>query len=800
MIKKFKSIDNLAVFHNFEWDKDVCDVDGNALSFKAINIIYGRSYSGKTTLSRIVRGMETGALSEKYDSPSFSLSLSNGVEVTQNSLSGHGKKVRVFNEDFVRENIRFIVDPDDSIESFAIFGENNNKIEKEIEEIEKYLGSNEEGKETDLYGKRIEARAKYIKAKEEHTKAAYSLDKQLSDKATDRKIGIKYQADRFGEQNYNIQKLKVDIGRVLSEEYLPPTDTQLTQYEQLIAEKMLQATPSFQGPYLRLEDFINEAEPIISRKISESDKIEVLIKDAVLNRWVNEGRAYHQGKRDNCAFCGNQISADRWEKLEKHFDEESSKLEKEIDALIKKIEIEKQSTASILIINKSLFYSTFHKRLDTVSEKLKKAIEDYSASLDFLLSQLKNRKDDLLNPKLFKRPEDTSPALKGAWSEYEVIRAESETFTESLSKKQSEAKAALRLDEVSKYLTTIGYQAQLLDIECKKKSLDDVEREGKKISGGISQKEALIAEKKRQLKDEEQGARKVNEYLNHFFGHQFISVEAIPGEKDKKIRFEVKRSGKKAYHLSEGECSLLAFCYFLAKLDDIDTKDSKPIIWIDDPISSLDSNHVFFVYGLISEEIIAQGKFAQLFISTHNLDFLKYLRRLSGKYLDANGSKKDYQKSYLLVSRRDRYSKIKLMPKHLRDYATEFNYLFHQIYKCTQIEDVNDSNYTTFYNFGNSARKFLEIYLYYRYPDQGMSEETLTRFFGGEKIPTVLTERINNEYSHLAGVFERGATPVEVPEMLTAAKQIIERLRMDGDQFTALLNSVGEYPEAEAQQ
>src|SRR5690606_38234735 len=92
----------------------------------------------------------------------------------------------------------------------------------------------------------------------------------------------------------------------------------------------------------------------------------------------------------------------------------------------------------------------------------------------------------------------------------------------------------------------------------------------------------------------------------------------------------------------------------------------------------------------------------------------------------------------------------------------------------------------------------LEIYLYYRYPDQGMTEETLTRFFGDQRIPAVLTDRINNEYSHLAGVFERGATPVEVPEMLTAARKIIERLKQDGDQFSSLLSSIGETPEADS--
>lgn len=77
----------------------------------------------------------------------------------------------------------------------------------------------------------------------------------------------------------------------------------------------------------------------------------------------------------------------------------------------------------------------------------------------------------------------------------------------------------------------------------------------------------------------------------------------------------------------------------------------------------------------------------------------------------------------------------------------------------------------------------------------GMSESTLNLFFGEDKIPAILSDRINNEYSHLCGVFERAATPVEVPEMKTAACQIIEKLKEDEGQYSALLKSVGEYIE-----
>lgn len=794
-IKRIDSIKNMAVFQDFSWSPAVRDEGKNVAVFKKINILYGRNYSGKTTLSRIFRAMETGSLSDKFENPSFAVTFADNTQATQSTLTGHGLKIRVFNEDFVRDNLRFITNPDDSIEPFAILGDDNNKIEKEIESLESELGSKEEGKETGLYAQRVKATTENAVAKNAHKGAQDSLDSQLRTKATDRKVGIKYKPERFGNQNYDIRDIKSDIGTVQNATYQPPTESQLAQYEKLISEKTLPPISPFHAPSLNVSTLANETEALVIKKISESNKIEELVKDAILNRWVSDGRVHHKSKRDNCAFCGNPISEERWKKLEKHFDEESEKLEKDIEGVIARIEAEKNTVSSALSIDKSRFYSKFYERLDELESTLKGVVGKYIESLDALTAQLKDRKDSILNPISFEMPDDAVGGLVAAWNLYEEIRSESDTFSKSLSTEQANAKESLRLKEVSDYLVTIGYQEQLSSIGDLKSKYDESERKKNRVEGDISQKEGLVASKKRELNDEEKGAKKVNEYLNNFFGHQYLSLEAkkdeIPGEDSKRIRFEVIRDGKKAYHLSEGECSLLAFCYFLAKLDDIDTRDSKPIIWIDDPISSLDGNHIFFVYSLLNAEIVASGKFEQLFVSTHNLDFLKYLKRLNGKYLDTDGKQKEYQKGYFVVVRHDKISTIGVMPKYLKEYVTEFNYLFHQIHKCAAIEAIDDSNYTNFYNFANNARKFFEIYLYYKYPDQGMTEETLGLFFGEEKIPAVLTNRINNEYSHLCGVFERGSTPVEVPEMQTAARQIIERLKEDNDQYSALLKSVG---------
>ena len=74
-VNKINFIKNLAVFKDFKWDDYVKDKDGRIQTFQDINIIYGRNYSGKTTLSRIFRAFETGKISDKYACPEFQLEI-----------------------------------------------------------------------------------------------------------------------------------------------------------------------------------------------------------------------------------------------------------------------------------------------------------------------------------------------------------------------------------------------------------------------------------------------------------------------------------------------------------------------------------------------------------------------------------------------------------------------------------------------------------------------------------------------------------------------------------------------------
>lgn len=797
MITKFKTIKNLAVFQNFVWDSSVCDGAGNVQLFKEINVIYGRNYSGKTTLSRIVRALETGEISDKYENPEFEVSFSDAVpQANQANLTSHGRRIRVFNEDFVKKNLRFIANPDESIDPFAILG-GNASLEAEIADLKAELGDSDEGSESGFYLELKNAKEIAENAKQAYNSANNTLIQQLRHKAINNPDGIRYKADRFGDQNYNIAKLENDIAAVLEQSFVPISDANVVELNALLKETVNPNISPLPKAGIDIMDLIVKVERLVTKPLGNSDKIEQLAKNAVLNRWVKDGRQLHKNKLEQCSFCGNDISSDRWNELDSHFDEESEKLEQEIDVLIKAIQAEMQTLDRFLSFNRAVFYSKFHVDLDRLVVLRDSIIACVKGELNKLVEQVSVRKNNLLSPVIYSQITDNSKRLEWCWGIFERIRQHANAYTNYLGSEQADAKRKLRLREVSDFVNTIQYSTEVAKINELRNSADGKEQKKAAVVQKIQNQKKLIDDKMRLMNDEEKGALKVNEYLNNFFGHDFVTLKALE-EADqlggKKIRFEIVRNGKTAHHLSEGECSLIAFCYFMAKLEDIETKGSKPIVWIDDPISSLDSNHIFFVYSLINSEIVSKQEYEQLFITTHNLDFLKYLKRLPDKSKTAS----------FLTFRCGNVSEIKPMPKYLKDYVTEFNFLFHQIYLCANA-DINDlENHSVYYNFGNNSRKFLEALLFYKYPSRidnqtnNANSKRLRKYFGNNSQASVLTERVSNELSHLEEIFDRGMTPIDIPELKKVAQFILSKIHEnDSDQYQALVESIGVTPPEE---
>lgn len=787
MIKKI-DIENFGIFKNFKWENYIKD----NLYLDKINIFYGRNYSGKTTLSKIIHTLETKDLSDKYSNPSFSIYWKDDKSTTtQNNFSQCTRIVRVFNKDFVDKNFSFFHNEDEKIPPFAMIGEDNIKIETQIGLIKFELGNNEDGEETKLYADLKQKLINLSESQENYNVAKSDFENTKKHKAINNPNGIKYKSNLFGDQNYNIGKLENDIKTVDKTDFIDINDTERQKLEEVIKEVEKAEIDPLLLPKKDFQYFYSLVKNITEKPINKSEEIKELATDYILSEWVKQGMKHHSEKHKTCIFCGSSITDERWQQLNKHFDKSKQDLETEIEKAEKEIKVHNEEIERIASsIKKDAFYIKFHEQINEIDLKVQKFIDNYKKQTSKLLDNLTKRKQSIAIPFTIEKIEDLTHILNEIVATFEQLRTESNAYTDNLASNKKISQDKLRLHEVRKFLDDIDYKKIIQNIDNFNSEKEEIESEVQKLRGTIIEKEKEILSLKMKLDDKEVGAKKVTEFLN-LLTPQHLSLEPQAEEienENKQIYFKVMRHGEEAYNLSEGECSLIAFCYFLAKLEDTTTNGCNPLIWIDDPICSLDSNHIFFVYSLLRAKIVDEGKFSQLFISTHSLDFLKYLKRLPSNF---NGG----EVRWLMIERSENNSRIIQMPKYLKEYITEFNYLFHQIYNCANSESLHDENYTEFYNFGNNARKFLELYLYYSYPDGVPEKEdkgTRLRNVFGNKVEAYLIDRVNNEQSHLAGGFERGGIPVAIPEIKEVAELILKGIeKKDSEQYKAFLKSIG---------
>lgn len=787
-VTKITTIENLAVFKDFKWDDYVKDKDGKILTFQDINIIYGRNYSGKTTLSRIFRAFETGKISDKYVNPKFQLKIGNGEDIDQTKISNK-QDFRVFNSDFIDENLSFLRDSDSgNIQPFAILGDANTTLVAEIEDLQNELGINKEEEKTGLYKELGDKEKAYKDADKNYNSKNTSLNSNLTDKARTMKNSYR----DFVDANYNITHIKSDIETIFTDNISLKSEQDINELKKLLTEETKENIRKASVTLL-YDTLVSETKILLARKVESADKVQELVENSLLNNWVKEGLDLHK-ERTTCAFCGQTLPSNRLETLQHHFNEEMEALQNDLKAEITKIEEEKTNANKIVEnISETDLYVKYQNDAKTNLESIKTIIFNYCQELDKLSAQLENKKKEVFHELVFEEPNNHTQELSDVVGKYNGIVDQALKYGQNLQKEKGTAKETLRLNVVKQFVDDIKYSDLCKEIDNLKKEADQKKTEFDTFRVDVGKKETELAIKKSQLNDEEKGANKVNEYLTNFFGHEFLQLVPIKEESEnedaKHYRFEIQRNGKKAYNLSEGECRLVAFSYFMAKLNDTETIGKKPLIWIDDPICSLDANHVFFVYSLISSEIAIKDNFEQLFITTHNLDFLKYLKRLKSKFV---GKDKDRSKGFFIIERKNDDTKLMIMPKYMKDFVTEFNYLFNSIYKCANSE-LSEETYPLFYNFSNNARKFLEIYLFYKYPDDSEDREKQESFFG-DKIPVFLNERLTNEYSHLKGDIERASNPVEYPveTMKKDAQMILERIQYhDQNQYDALLKSIG---------
>lgn len=350
--------------------------------------------------------------------------------------------------------------------------------------------------------------------------------------------------------------------------------------------------------------------------------------------------------------------------------------------------------------------------------------------------------------------------IAGFAAAYEAVQrviTRNQDKTATFDKAKAEAAKAIE----GHYLLTIKEQVDgLTDQASKLRAECDLLRDGGESLPDKRSLEALsqsIIAKQAQVSNAHAGGEGLTKHLKQFLGRTDLRFES--GDDG----YQVLRRGKPAKRLSEGEKTAIAFLYFLVQLKDQDFNLAEGIVVIDDPISSLDSSAIYQAFSFLKNEA-KDAK--QLFILTHNFEFLKLLINWF------ENAVKKIDKSYTMVvcteNPSGRSARLAPLDKLLIEHATEYHYLFKVLYTFQ-----SDGTILSCYHIPNIARKVLETFLDFHMPSKGSLYAKLDKVNFDDHKKTAIN-KFANDLSHHTG---KGFDPALVAESQKNAKYLLEMIK-----------------------
>jgi wobble nucleotide-excising tRNase len=212
---------------------------------------------------------------------------------------------------------------------------------------------------------------------------------------------------------------------------------------------------------------------------------------------------------------------------------------------------------------------------------------------------------------------------------------------------------------------------------------------------------------KKDMRKHGPAAEMINRMIHSYLGSKELQIATLD------TGYEIRRNGNPVRgSLSESEKTAIALCYFLSTLEAEGRQLKNLIVVVDDPISSLDTKALHYASSLVSGKL--EGA-SQLIILTHNLAFMNEVK----KWLRSRVNKEPPTAALLFLGAvqdtgaETRTSSLKAMPTLIREYDSEYQYLFHLVLQVAQLSD-GQTDY--FYLMPNALRKVLDIFLAFKLP------------------------------------------------------------------------------------
>lgn len=766
MITQIKAIQQFGIYQNFQWDSNP-----DLKSFNKKNIFYGWNYSGKTTLSRIFSSIEQKAIHPKYQSSKFKIII-DGNEFNETTLNLITTNIRVFNAEYIQKNLKW--DNNEALDAIAFdIGENieiRENIINNILVIENINGSNTQHGRKNKYKLLQENFNSFENTK--YTEESRRIKNDIFDSV------IEFNKSHFKKIIDEI-KVNIEASRITDE-------AEISALKKLVIaknDKTILDTINYELAYYELNEKVNELLAAIPPK---EEVIDILEQNKTLYSWAKDGYEVHvQEDLHICSFCGNEITDERFTKLINYFSNQSGVLRNSILALKSEIQQEILSIKTIqLPKSKNDLIEKHQVEFETNVQELKDFQEKYIDVLNHLITDLEHKENgNIFNCLQATIHNDEIQAQYDLWkmSLNEII-ADHNTLISNFEVEQTQARDRLKKHLVADFMIRENY------ILAEKQNLF-ASRCLQKFDAIISSLKTENSQFEAQLKSIAAGREELNKFIKAFLNREDISIEVTPDDK-----FILKRGSVRADNLSEGEKTAISFAYFLTTLESLhrENKLIETIIFIDDPISSLDSNHIAHIYSLINSFFFRKGEnaanpeqavecFKQLFISTHNFEFFSFLKD-SSQLKKKNAT--NWCEYYFIKRLGTNNSVIMPLPKSL-ERKSEYIYLFDILFKFHEDGCPMDAEYAIL--IPNALRRFFEMYTLIKLPDStGEIDSRLAILMGGQHNLKVL-----HHFSHFT-TFEKLTRHDELLMLLPqATSELMELLSNDTIHYQALKRAIG---------
>jgi wobble nucleotide-excising tRNase len=227
-------------------------------------------------------------------------------------------------------------------------------------------------------------------------------------------------------------------------------------------------------------------------------------------------------------------------------------------------------------------YPDLKDKYASQAKKLNEVIKKINTWIEEALKSLQEKYDNpLVVVSSPTQPVDFLSSCNSVILELNKIINEHNEKAKNHANEVSSAREKLELNSIATALAGQDYKKMGADLE------ESLKNE-KEALDAINKNNSDIAELENQTSNIGKAIIAINKQLEGFFGRKEIAL-ALDGDNK---GYTIKRDGKPAKNLSEGEKTAIAFSYFVVKVGEGDFDKSKGIIFIDDPISSFDSNFI----------------------------------------------------------------------------------------------------------------------------------------------------------------------------------------------------------------